>query len=123
MLTAPDIDAEVFTRDLVPALTAGGLPVTLYRPRRRTSRCSRRRRAHRQPRAGDAGPGLLVVEGVETVDATAVDTSLVGHSYLAENRSVLSDIYSIVDTGLRAGRRFGLRAVDVEKGRYWAFKR
>ena len=30
ILTAPDIDADIFKRDIAPALTAAGRPITLY---------------------------------------------------------------------------------------------
>ena len=64
-----------------------------------------------------------MVPDVETVDATYVDTSLVGHSYFAESRSVLSDMFYLIRNGERADMRFGLRRVDAQAGRYWEFKR
>lgn len=36
---------------------------------------------HKHPRAGDADVELVIVDSVDTVDATAVDTSFMGHSY------------------------------------------
>ncbi|WP_197706826.1 alpha/beta hydrolase [Sterolibacterium denitrificans] len=121
ILTAPDIDAEVFRRDIAPALTAAGRPVTLYASSADKALIASRK-VHGYARAGDSGNGLVVVPGIETVDATQVDTSLLGHSYFAETRSVLSDMFYLIRDNKRADQRFGLRPVDAQAGRYWEFK-
>ncbi len=63
------------------------------------------------------------VAGVETIDATGTDTSLLGHSYFAETRSVLADIFKVIRNGQRASQRVGLRPMESPDGRYWVFKR
>jgi len=122
ILTAPDIDAEVFRRDIAPGLAAAGAPVTLY-----ASSVDRAllasQKIHRYPRAGESGTSLVIARGIETIDATEVDTSLVGHSYFAESSSVLSDIYYIVQGKLKASERFGLQEARNEAGVYWRFRR
>lgn len=120
ILTAPDIDADVFQRDIAPALTAAG-PVTLYASSGDLALVASKK-VHGYRRAGDSGQGLLVIPGVETIDATSVDTSLLGHSYFAETSTVLSDLFSLIRNGQRADQRFGLRRVDAQAGRHWAFK-
>lgn len=120
ILTAPDIDADVFKNDIAPALTATGRPVTLYASSEDLA-LTASKKIHGYPRAGDSGDGLVILNGIETIDATSVDTSLVGHSYFAENRSVLSDIYYLVQDGKRADNRFGLRRVSTPTGPYWEF--
>jgi hypothetical protein len=77
---------------------------------------------HGYPRAGEAGERLIIVPGIETIDATGMDTSFLGHSYFAEGRSILSDIFYIIRNGHRAAARFGLYGVDTPSGRYWVFK-
>lgn len=121
ILTAPDIDADVFKRDIAPALTATGRPVTLYASSTDLALAASKK-VHGYPRAGDSGQGLVVVSGIETIDATLTDTSLLGHSYFAETKSVLSDMFYLIGNGKRADQRFGLRSVDGEAGRYWEFK-
>lgn len=121
ILTAPDIDAEVFTRDIVPALVKAGCPITLYASSKDLALVASKA-INGAARAGDAGPGLVVARGIETIDATEVDTSFVGHSYFAEARSVLADLFYLVREGFRADRRFGLRAMNIDRGRYWIFK-
>jgi len=119
VLAAPDIDAEVFARDLAPALASSGIATTLY--------CSADDKAllaskavHGYARAGDAGPRMLVIPGIETVDATGADTSFMGHSYFA-NRTILSDLFYLVSEGKRADNRFGLRRVVTPQGPYWVY--
>jgi esterase/lipase superfamily enzyme len=122
VMIAPDVDADVFRQDLAPRLARTGVHVTLY-----ASVNDRALRAskifHGYPRAGEAGEGLVVVDGVETVDASETSGGLLGHSYFAEDRRIMEDIYSLLQTGQRAEQRFGLEAVDSAKGRYWTFRR
>ena len=63
----------------------------------------------RLPRAGDAGQNLVIVNGIDTIDASALDTNLVGHSYYGDNRSLLTDLYTLVREGKPPDDRFGLR--------------
>jgi esterase/lipase superfamily enzyme len=122
ILAAPDIDADVFKRDIAPALTAAGRPVTLYASSKDLALAASRK-VHGSPRAGDSGQGLVLVEGIETIDATDVDTGFLGHSYFAETKSVLSDMFYMLRSGQRADDRFDLRRVDTAAGHYWEFKR
>jgi esterase/lipase superfamily enzyme len=121
ILTAPDIDADVFKRDIAPALTATVSPVTLYASSKDLALVASKK-VHGYPRAGDSERGLVVVPGVETIDATSVDTSFLGHSYFAESRSVLSDMFNLIRNGERPDARFGLRRIDDRAGRHWEFK-
>jgi len=122
ILTAPDIDADVFKRDIAPSLAAAGQPITLYASSKDLALVASKK-VHGYPRAGDSGQGLIITPGIETIDATQVDTSLLGHSYFADEKSVLSDMYYLIGTGERAGQRFGLNGIDTDAGRYWQFKK
>jgi esterase/lipase superfamily enzyme len=121
VLTAPDIDADVFRRDIAPLLVSSGQPITLYASSKDLALAASKR-VHGYPRAGDSGAGLVVVSGIETIDATSVDTNLLGHSYFAEARSVLADMFYLIRDGLRANQRFGLQPVESSDGRHWRFK-
>jgi esterase/lipase superfamily enzyme len=122
ILTAPDIDADVFKRDIAPALAASGRPITLYASSEDQALAASRK-VHGNPRAGDSGHGLVLVSGIETIDATAVDTSLLGHSYFAEEQSVLSDIAHLIRNRQRPDQRLGLRRIDSNTRPYWEFVR
>jgi hypothetical protein len=57
------------------------------------------------------------------VDASGADSGFLGHSYFAEDRRIMEDIFGIVQTGQKADGRFGLQAVDGPAGRYWTFRK
>ena len=71
------------------------------------------------PRAGDAGPGIVVLSGVDTIDVSEVDTDLIGHSYYGDNRSVLSDMFNLLRGQLPP--RFGLKEMIAGAFKYWRF--
>jgi len=121
ILAAPDIDAEVFRRDIAPQLVHTDHPMTLYASSNDWALAGSKK-VHGAPRIGDSGSGLCVMSGVETVDASAIDTSLLGHSYYGSSRSILSDIHAIMTTGTRANSRFGLAASMTKDGRYWVIR-
>jgi esterase/lipase superfamily enzyme len=72
--------------------------------------------------AGDASTGPILLPGIDTVDATAADGGLLGHSYYADSRAVLADLHQLLTHDLPPDRRFGLRARTVQGGRYWELK-
>lgn len=121
ILAAPDIDADVFRQQLLPALAAVPNPLTLYASS--TDGAMRASKAiHGYARAGESGASLVVAQGVETIDASGVDTGFIRHAYFAERRSALSDMYYLLQKQARAAERFGLQAVDGAAGRYWTFR-
>ena len=123
LLAAPDIDAEIFKRDIAPALAEAGKPVTLYASSEDIPLKASKVVHGGHPRAGDSGEDLVVVPGVETIDATSVDTTFLGHSYYADERSIISDMFYIIHKSLRANERAGLAEVNSSNGIYWVFKK
>jgi esterase/lipase superfamily enzyme len=74
-------------------------------------------------RAGDSDGEVVIVPGVDTIDASAVETSLgVGHFYYAENRSVLSDMFYVLREGKPPDQRFGLMPMTRGGDKYWIFR-
>lgn len=122
ILTAPDIDADVFKRDIAPALTKLGRPITLYASSEDRALVASKS-VHGYPRAGDSGGGLVLLPGIETIDATGTDTSFLAHSYFAETNPVLMDLSALVVNRQRAEQRTGLTRVNTQGGNYWVFKR
>jgi esterase/lipase superfamily enzyme len=120
ILTAPDIDADIFKRDIAPALAAGCDKITLYVSDGDKALLASKQ-VHGYPRAGDSAEGIVLVPGIETVDASGLDTSFLEHSYFAESGSVLKDIRRLVLEGLRAAQR-GLEEQGAAAGRYWKFR-
>jgi len=78
-------------------------------------------RFHQYPRAGDSKV-ITVVPRVDTIDASAVDTGLLGHAYYGDNRSILSDIHSVMRTGDPPNKRFGMYPLPSAQPKYWAFR-
>ena len=122
IMIAPDIDADVFRMDMAPRLARTGINVTLYASSKDRALMASKA-FHGYPRAGDSGEALLVVEGTETIDASDASGGLLGHSYYAEDRRIMEDIFGLLQTGQRADNRFGLEAVDSAQGRYWTFRK
>lgn len=121
ILAAPDIDADVFRRDLAPALRQAGQRVTLYASSNDLA-LQASKKVHGYARAGDSGDGLIVVPGIETVDASGVDQSALAHSYFVESRPVIRDILDLLRHGLPAGRRPGLVGGEHPRGTFWRFR-
>lgn len=119
-LIAPDIDAELFRR-LARQFPSSVGPITLYASSRDAALVAAAKFAG-YPRAGQGGQDIVVTAGIETVDASAVDTSLtgLGHSYYADASQVLSDLFAFFQ-GSPASKRFGLRAAKGKDGPYWVF--
>ncbi|MFM8550750.1 MAG: alpha/beta hydrolase [Nitrospiraceae bacterium] len=120
VLLAPDVDAGVFVNQ-VQGIQRIAERVTLYASAKDKALVWSKT-AHGYPRAGDAKPSLLVVPGVDTIDASWVDTSFTGHSYYADSRSILFDLFSLLRHGKSPGERFGLLPKEQNGQRYWAFQ-
>jgi esterase/lipase superfamily enzyme len=122
IMIAPDIDTAVFRKDIAPRLARTGIHVTLYASSNDRALLASKA-FHGYPRAGESGEGLVVVEGVETIDASEMAGGLLGHSYFAEDRRIMEDLFALLQSGQRADRRFGLEALDSDQGRYWTFRK
>jgi esterase/lipase superfamily enzyme len=125
ILAAPDIDKDVFEEQIAPALTASKTPVTLYASS--TDRALLFSKIFNgAPRAGDSGAGLVVIKDMETIDATNINTHLfwdLNHSFIGDERSILSDLSYLVVKGLRASARYGLEPIPSRADtKYWKFK-
>lgn len=120
IFAAPDIDAGVFKR-LAGTLAGRAIGSTLYASSNDRALQAAQQLA-RYPRAGQSGDALVVVSGVDTIDATELETGLMGHSYYGDRTSILADLYYIIHSGRPPAQRFGLRARQHASGlRYWVF--
>ncbi len=122
VLTAPDIDAEVFRKDIAPYIVQTAERVTLYASSNDTA-LAYSKTVHGYPRAGDSGRELLVLPSMETVDVSEVDTSLLGHNYYGNNETVLADLVEVLHKSLPAQQRRWLRSERLGALEYWVFQR
>jgi hypothetical protein len=66
---------------------------------------------------------LLIVPGLDTIDASLIDTDFLGHSYFSESWPLLSDIHSLMFNDELASQRFGVMTIDTKDGEYYAFRK
>ncbi len=105
VLAAPDIDAQTFKDTIAPRIVTRGKRVTLYTSKTDLALIASRYFNH-GARAGDSGNEMVYVPGIETIDATAVDSSLLGHSYYGSNVSVLYDLGQLLSGQPIAARTY-----------------
>jgi esterase/lipase superfamily enzyme len=80
------------------------------------------RKVHGYPRAGDSGDDLVVVNGIQTIDVSGIDTSFLGHSYYASNDAILADLHELVHGAMPAARRSLLSPAVRDGLPYWVLK-
>jgi len=51
-----------------------------------------------------------------------VDTGFLGHSYFADKRSVIADLYYLLRDSVRPDQRAGLAPSGRPPARYWIFR-
>lgn len=119
VLTAPDMDTGEF-KNLAGEFRKTAKRVTLYASSNDQA-LALSKKFHGYPRAGDSQQGILVVNGIDSIDVSAVDTDLVGHFYYGDNSSVLSDMYYLLK-GVPADRRFRLTPKTFAGAGYWLFQ-
>ena len=118
VLAAPDIDADVFRRDIAPAIQSTARRVTLYASSDDQALIASKN-VHGYARAGESGAGLVVIPGIETIDVTGIDTSLLGHSYYGSSLSILADLYEVIRCGQPPSARLWLTKLDRGGVPYW----
>lgn len=118
VLAAPDVDAGLFAKDLAPRLLQTAASVTLYASSDDKALIASKR-VHGYPRAGESGPNIVVVPGVETIDVTGIDLSLLGHSYYGGSRAMLTDLFELMHHRLPADDRRLLQPQQRSRLVYW----
>ena len=122
IFAAPDIDRDRFVQ-LAAKFKGCAARVTLYASSRDVALLASKF-VHGYPRAGEAGDALTIVDGIDTIDASLVDTSLVGlhHSYFGEKRSILNDMFNLIVQQLAPDQRFDLQASGDALRKYWSYR-
>lgn len=120
ILAAPDIDADVFREDIAPRLVASSRRTTMY--------CSHNDWAlhasyafNDSPRAGDSSRGMIVLDGLDTIDASEIDTDLLGHSYYGDCLPLLHDVELLLEKDLPPQERRLRPWPAVKNLVYWTF--
>lgn len=119
ILAAPDIDAGVFKEQIAPRITSKAKRVTLYTSQTDLALLASRyfNQGHR---VGDSSQGVVVFPGIETIDATSIDSSLLGHSYYGSSVNVLEDIANLLKDLPITNRNY-LEMQPNQTPPYWSF--
>ena len=117
VLAAPDMDADTF-KELAAMLGRLSKNVTLYQSSKDKALMASKR-IHGNPRAGEP---VLVIQGMDTIDASSVDTDFLGHGYFADTWALLSDIHALLANAEPAARRVGMEIRQTADGAYYAFR-
>lgn len=117
ILAAPDVDSDTFF-SLAAAYQAVAERTTLY-----VSAADLAVRASRLLHgAGRIGftPPIALIDGIDTVNVTGVDMTLLGHGYVGECRAVLQDMHALITNASAPDMRAMLRRLSGDDGRpYW----
>jgi esterase/lipase superfamily enzyme len=117
VLAAPDMDRETFC-SIAESITGLATRITVYASRHDQA-LAISRNLHRGSRAGEAGPEIVLIKNVETIDVGDVDKSFRGHSYVFENETVLTDI-ALALHGDSVDKVRKLAAHLIQSVPYWA---
>jgi esterase/lipase superfamily enzyme len=119
VMAAPDVDATVF-RNTRPAAWDNAEHSTLYASSRDWAlRLSKR--IHGYDRAGDSGGKLVIVDKVDAIDASLVETGLFGHGYYGDASSILTDMFLLLHHRFAPSKRPSLRQRQRDDRVYWEF--
>ena len=119
ILAAPDIDAGVFT-EMADGLKGKANRITLYASSKDYA-LEASRKVHGLLRAGDSEK-MVVVDGVDSIDASLASTDVLGHGYVFHS-SILFDIESLFRFGKPPSQRERLRVQQTGKLLYWMLDR
>ena len=103
VLAAPDVDARVFKREILPRLGPHAARITMY-----ASTDDDALRASRlvngAGRLGLGGDSLVVIDGMDTIDASRVTADVLGHT-LFGNQGFLADLAMLLADGKTPAER------------------
>jgi len=118
VMAAPDVRQTGFATDEWPRMHDPAKRLTLYASSDDKALIASKK-AHEFPRLGEAGNALLLISGLDTVDASGCDFSLFGlnHSYFGGGK-VLSDLRTLIEKGLPPLER-KLREKRRKELSYW----
>ncbi len=120
ILAAPDIDADIFKRDIAPAIKSAARRHTIYTSSNDKA-LKASKKLHAAKRLGDADSTPLAIANFETIDASAVDTDFLGHSYFADEVRLLKDIGLILKDAALPEQR-NLKQKGPEGRVYWSIE-
>ncbi len=120
IFAAPDIDARIFSREILPVLRDRAEGVTLYASSEDDAlRASRA--LNGVWRLGLGGDSLTVLDGMTTVDATRIRGDALGHT-LFGNSALLSDLHALLTEARAPAARRLLQVRRPDGAVFWRFR-
>ncbi|MDF2376295.1 MAG: alpha/beta hydrolase [Verrucomicrobiales bacterium] len=104
ILAAPDIDADIFKDQIFPKLSVATEKLTMYASSDDAA-LKLSQGIHGNSRLGLSGASLHVLGGMDTVNASGIDTSMLGHGYYGSQKVVVTDIFNLIIKGLEPLKR------------------
>jgi esterase/lipase superfamily enzyme len=123
ILAAADIDVNNFNQKTEKYLKTAR-KITLYTSSRDRALGAAERIRGGIQRVGKMpkNPPPTIVTGMDTIDASGVDFSLVGHGFYAESKEVMIDMIDLVFNNVDADRRGTLQRVGAHPPCYWRIR-
>jgi esterase/lipase superfamily enzyme len=121
VFAASDIDSAIFVRQFAHTVASSTDLLTLYASSRDVAITTSKNLVHDAPRVGSGPPSVVLVPGVDYVDASTMDTDLIGHGYFAENKQLIDDIFLVLKYGMHASMR-NLATQRVGEGVFYRLK-
>lgn len=123
VLAAPDIDADVFKRDIAPKFLVPGPRFTLYaNSKDRALEASEGLHGPGSRRLGQGGDQITILSDIDSIDATRIKTDFFAHSYFGDSETLLSDLFYLIRQHLPPDARVRLEPVVRPAGKYWRFR-
>jgi len=119
VFTAPDVDRDYFL-ETVESLRESAARVTLYASDNDLA-LKTSAKIHGAPRAGLAGAGIITLPWLDTIDMSAVQADMLGHSYFAANAGAIYDLFRMLWRDDAPARRCGMVVNSTGDRRIWRF--
>ena len=109
ILAAPDVDVDLF-KQLAIAYPKISDRTTMY-VSAKDKALAMSSWLQDSDRAGFTPP-VTVLDGIDTIEVTNIDVTLLGHGYFAEAEPLLYDIKELIEAGKAPGKRLRIEAED-----------
>lgn len=119
VFTAPDVDRDYFM-EVMSMIGHVAHRTTLYASDNDVALKSSKM-LHGAPRAGLAGETIVVLPDVDTIDMSAVEADILGHSYFAVNEGAIYDLFRLLWRGDPPSDRCGMSRQQVAGQGFWLF--
>lgn len=120
LFTAPDLDAGLFA-EMIKTIRPIAKRMTLYASQKDLALLASRRVHGDAPRAGEGGDNILLADGLDSVDMTALGNDILGHNYFSDHASALTDMLSLFWQDAAPLSRCGMIKRARENRSYWLF--